>query len=130
MRLELLLVLALVACGGDKTGTGSGETGTPTAGDDDDTTAACTTLSEGGWSMSGSCFGMMMSATLTLGQDGCSFTFSDWDMMMSAPEGGTVSGTDVTLDWADLGTCAGTTDGTSISGTCDSACGYDMTFDG
>src|SRR5687767_7407592 len=104
------LPLLLAACAGDKSGDtgGTGDTATPPGDDDDDTAAACTPLEAGGWSMDGSCFGMLMTATLTVEADGCSFTFSNWNMAMSVPVGGSVSGTDVTLDWADKGGCTGT----------------------
>nr|MBA2320503.1 hypothetical protein [Deltaproteobacteria bacterium] len=90
----------------------------------------CTAITEGDWTADGSCLGMMMSATLTVGTDGCSFEFSNWDMQMDVPDGGTVSGSDVTLTgdgWTD---CTGTTDGTSINGTCGDGCAFDMTSAG
>jgi hypothetical protein len=126
--LSLSTLLGLAACGGDATDTtgGTGDTATP----DTDTTAACEALAEGPWSMSGSCFGMPMSATVTLEADGCTFTFSAWNMQMSVPEGGSVTGTDVTLSGAGWDDCTGTTDGGSISGECDGgSCTYDMSAD-
>jgi hypothetical protein len=98
--------------------------------DDDDTPAGCTAVAEGGWSASGSCFGHDMTATLTLGADGCSFTLSSWNMPMSTPDGGTVEGSEVMLDGADWTECTGTTDGSSISGTCSDGCDFDMISDG
>jgi hypothetical protein len=73
---------------------------------------------------------MMMDATVTLRGDGCRFEFSDWNMGMSVPEGGKVEDGDVTLTGAGWDDCTGTTDGTSISGSCGDGCTYEMTFDG
>lgn len=124
-----LPLLLLAACSGDKSATTDSGADTDTE-DTDTPTTGCTAPSEGGWSMNGSCFGMLMTGTLTVESDGCSFTFSDWDMPMSVPDGGTVDGDDVTLDWPGLDGCTGTTDGTSMEGSCGDGCTWDGTFDG
>jgi len=74
-----LLAACLCACTGDSGTTDSAmddmDGMTPT-GDSDDTPTGCTTLTEGGWEASGSCFGHEMTATLTLGTDECTFTLT------------------------------------------------------
>ena len=72
-----------------------------------------------------------MFATLTTtGDDGCTFELSDWSMAMSVPEGGTVAGEDVVLTGPYWDGCSGTTDGSSISGGCNTGCGFEMSHDG
>jgi hypothetical protein len=91
----------------------------------------CDALTEGAWTLDGSCIGMPMPHTLTLEEDGCSFTLGEWTMPMTVPTGGTVSGAELTLDWPDQDACTGTlTDGTSVEGTCADGCGFTMVFDG
>lgn len=126
MRIPALVFLG--ACsGGGTTDTDA----TDAAGDDDDSSPACTAVEGGPWSAIGSCFGMTMTATLTVGgADGCRFTFDEWNMMMSVPEGGRVEDSDVTLTGAGWDDCTGTTDGTSIEGSCGDGCTYEMTYDG
>ncbi len=113
MRFVPFLVPLLVACS-----------------DGADEPGVCAALSEGPWSASGSCFGMVMTTTLTVDGDGCRFTLDDWDMEMSVPEGGAVDGSDVTLSGAGWDDCTGTTDGTSLEGSCGDGCTYEMTYDG
>lgn len=100
-------------CGGD--GPGPEECAAPTA---------------GAWSWNGTCFGMVMSSTVSLGTDGCAFTVGDWDMAMSAPDGGTVSGDEVELDWTGKSDCVGTSDGDRLEGACGDGCTWTATFDG
>lgn len=125
----LFITLAMLGCGEKATDTGGTDTDTEVT-DTDGGGTGCATLTEGGWTANGSCFGMLMTATLTVGSDGCSFEFSDWDMAMSVPEGGSVDGSDVSLTGAGWDDCTGTTDGTSISGSCGDGCTFDMAFDG
>ncbi len=131
MRYVRFLVPLLVACSG---GTKDAETDTDGVTDTPgttDTAPACTAPTEGPWEATGSCFGMLMTATLTVGgADGCRFTFDEWNMQMSVPEGGRVDGTDVTLTGPGWDDCTGTTDGTSIEGSCGDGCTYEMTYEG
>lgn len=86
----------------------------------------CDAITPGPWSMDGSCLGMAMTASLTVAEDGCSFTFDDWDMPMeSLPSGGTMGTGEVTLDWSDKTECTGTSDGSSMSGTCSDGCDFE-----
>jgi hypothetical protein len=125
--MRYLLLGLLLGCGdaSDSGGGTDGDADTDTD-TDTDTETGCTPLTEGPWTADGSCFGMVMSATLTVGTDGCSFTFSDWDMAMSVPEGGTVAGSDIALTGANWDDCTGTTDGTSMQGTCGDGCAFTM----
>jgi len=119
----MLLVLALAGCdgGSDSAASRDPEADADTDIDSDtDTDTGCTKMVEGVWSMSGSCYGMDMSATLTLDpKDSCTFAFSDWNMAMESPGGGSVSGTTLHLSGLDdWDTCEGKTDGKSAAGTC------------
>lgn len=120
MRFLVPLLLCLGACG------------TPTSSTDDtdvadtDATVTCSTLTEGGWTMTGTCFGMTMSATLTLDGTGCAFTFSDWNMNMDVPKGGKVNGDIVTFTGAGWKDCSGTLAGDVVTGGCTNGCAYEM----
>ena len=123
MRLLIPVVSCLLfACnGGDTNDTDVADTDADT-----DVTPACDTITEGSWDASGSCFGMSMSADLTLGEDGCSFTLDNWNMNMSTPDGGTISGSDVTMTGDNWDDCTGTLDGDQIEGTCTDGCVFTM----
>jgi hypothetical protein len=125
--------LALVGCAGDgeKSDTGATRTDTDTTDTDIDTDfetdGSCSPIVEGGWTANGSCFGMLMTATLTLSAQGCTFAFSDWDMAMDVPEGGKVSGADeVALTGPGWESCTGESDGATMSGTCDDGCTFEL----
>ncbi len=126
MRAAIGALFFAVACGGSPDGTTDATTPTDT----DSTTeppVACTALVEGRWaSSSENCFGMGMDADLTLDAEGCEFTFSNWNMSMDAPEGGVVTGSDVTLTGAGWNDCVGTTDGTTLDAVCGSGCNFHM----
>ena len=116
----MLLVLALAGCDGGSDSAGRQAEADADTDTDSDTDVGCTKMVEGVWSMSGTCYGMDMSATLTLdAKDSCTFAFSKRSMAMESPGGGSVSGTTLRLrgldDWD---TCEGKTDGKSGAGTC------------
>ena len=129
---------AVVACGCLSACVASEEPTDPTDPltdeDDDDTdeppTTGCVEVTQGPWSMNGSCFMHEMFATITTTGDGCAFEFSDWSMAMSVPEGGIVSGEDVALTGPYWDYCYGTTDGDSIDGGCTTGCTFGMDYDG
>lgn len=106
-------ILLLCACSGGKS------------------TGDCTAMAEGPWMLDGTCIGMEMHATVTASSDGCSFTYEDWDMeMTNLPSGGSVSGEEVTMDWDDKTDCVGTTDGTTLTGTCSDGCSFEGQLEG
>ena len=114
------LAFALSACGTS----GSPTDDTDVA--DTDVAVTCTTLPEGVWVMTGNCFGMTMSGTLTLDNTGCAFTFSDWNMSMDVPKGGKVAGDEVTFTGAGWEDCTGTVADDVVTGGCDNGCTYEM----
>lgn len=91
---------------------------------------SCDPMTEGSWTMDGSCLGMPMPASLTLEDGECSFTLSDWTMPMDVPAGGTVSGSEVTLTGAGWTECTGTLDGESVVGSCPDGCDFTLDFTG
>lgn len=120
MRALLPLVLCLGGCGA----AGSSDEDTDAA--DTDVAVTCTTLDEGAWVMTGTCFGMTMGATLTLDDTGCAFTFSDWNMSMDVPKGGKVDGDTVTFTGVGWKECSGTLVDGVVTGGCPNGCTYEM----
>ncbi|MEQ1506714.1 MAG: hypothetical protein ABMB14_31090 [Myxococcota bacterium] len=141
MRWWLWIAVGVVGCAGDD---GTLDTADATDADadtdadsdsdadtDTDADSDCTRLTEGMWSADGPAFGMAMTAMLTVDAVGCQFTLSDWDMAMDAPEGGSVSGDQVTFTGdAYWQSCTGTasSDGVSVAGACaDDGAQFDLT---
>jgi len=137
------LCLCVAGCGskegaGDSAGdtaAGDNAAGDTAAGDtsagDGGTQATCTALQDGPYGARGSCFGMSMSAQLSFTAETCSFTLDSWDMSMSVnPEGGTVSGDQVTLTGGGMDGCTGSITDGDMSGTCSDGCAWELTYSG
>lgn len=140
MRLQPWFMWAVLACSANDDHSGhSAETDTDsdvdsdtdTDADTDADTDTCLALTAGRWDLDGPAFGMAMDADLAMDVDGCSFTFANWNMSMSVPDGGTVSGSNVTFTGSSYWTtCTGTaTSKADASGTCsDDGANWTMTL--
>jgi hypothetical protein len=126
MKPTSLLFFALVACTQDDD---TSDTDTDT---DTDPQAGCTELATGRYDGGGSCLGMVMQADLTFDDAACTFTIDNWSMAMGdMPDGGAVSGTDVTLTGPGIYEqgCAGTiTADNTFDGTCADGCAFEFSM--
>jgi hypothetical protein len=111
------LSLPVAACGGDD----PKESGAAAA------AGECPGLPAGTYAASGSCFGMEMTVELTPIGDDCAFTLTGWSMDHGdAPDGGQVSGADVSLTGPGFEGCTGELTDGALSGLCPDGCAWDL----
>lgn len=126
-HLTMFFALTVAACKGEDTDASDTDTDTV----ETDTEPPCSVPESGTYDASGSCFGMGMGVDLTMDAEACTFTLSDWSMNHAGlAEGGTVTGTDVTLVGGDFEGCEGTIDGDTLTGTCSDGCAWELSFGG